>query len=40
MDEATSALDFEKETVVQEALEKAKEGRTTIIVAQKLSTIK
>ncbi|KAG1878637.1 P-loop containing nucleoside triphosphate hydrolase protein [Suillus tomentosus] len=40
LDEATSALDTRSEGIVQDALDKASTGRTTITIAHRLSTIK
>lgn len=40
LDEPTSALDWKSEMLVKEGLKKAMEGRTTIIIAHRASTIR
>lgn len=40
LDESTAALDSQSERIVQEALEQASAGRTTVMIAHRLSTVK
>lgn len=40
LDEATSALDTESEALVQAALERLMQGRATLMIAHRLSTVK
>jgi len=40
LDEATSALDAQRERAVQTALEHLMQGRTTLVIAHRLATVK
>lgn len=40
LDEATSAVDSQSEVLIQDALDKAAKGRTTITIAHRMSTVR
>ena len=40
LDEATSALDEQSQEIVQQALDRSMEGRTSVVIAHRMSTIK
>jgi len=40
LDEATSALDYESEQIVQASLERLMKGRTSLVIAHRLSTVR
>jgi ATP-binding cassette subfamily B protein len=40
LDEATSALDAANERLVQKALDHASQGRTTLVIAHRLATVR